>query len=77
MVRSHVLVCGGTGCTSSGSVKIMDAMNAEIAAKAAAATQSPQAAAAFAAYRIITMLLRQAVNNELSFIDNFLKTNDN
>ena len=33
MVRSHVLVCGGTGCTSSGSVKIMDAMNAEIAAK--------------------------------------------
>ena len=33
MVRSHVLICGGTGCTSSGSVKIMDAMNAEIAAK--------------------------------------------
>ena len=25
-------MCGGTGCTSSGSVKIMDAMNAEIAA---------------------------------------------
>ena len=33
MVRSHVLICGGTGCTSSGSVKILDAMNAEIAAK--------------------------------------------
>ena len=33
MVRSHVLICGGTGCTSSGSVKIMDAMNAELAAK--------------------------------------------
>ncbi len=33
MIRSHVLICGGTGCTSSGSVKIMDAMNAEIAAK--------------------------------------------
>ena len=33
MYRSHVLICGGTGCTSSGSVKIMDAMNAEIAAQ--------------------------------------------
>ena len=33
MIRSHVLICGGTGCTSSGRVKIMDAMNAEIAAK--------------------------------------------
>ena len=33
MIRSHVLICGGTGCTSSGSVKIMNAMNAEIAAK--------------------------------------------
>ena len=32
MIRSHVLICGGTGCTSSGSVKVMDAMNAEIAA---------------------------------------------
>ena len=32
MIRTHVLVCGGTGCTSSGSVKIMDALNAEIAA---------------------------------------------
>ena len=32
MIRSHVLVCGGTGCTSSGSVKIKDAMTAEIAA---------------------------------------------
>ncbi len=25
MIRSHVLICGGTGCTSSGSVKIQDA----------------------------------------------------
>ncbi|MBR4880287.1 MAG: (2Fe-2S) ferredoxin domain-containing protein, partial [Clostridia bacterium] len=30
MVRSHILVCGGTGCTSSGSLKIIDALNAEI-----------------------------------------------
>ncbi len=28
--RSHVLVCGGTGCTSSGSQKIIDAFEAEI-----------------------------------------------
>ncbi len=32
MIRSHVLICGGTGCTSSGSVKIKDAMEAEITA---------------------------------------------
>lgn len=30
MYRSHVLVCGGTGCTSSGSPKIIDALQAEI-----------------------------------------------
>ncbi len=30
MYRSHVLVCGGTGCTSSGSNKICDALEAEI-----------------------------------------------
>ena len=30
MYRSHVLVCGGTGCTSSGSTKIIDALQAEI-----------------------------------------------
>lgn len=30
MYRSHVLVCGGTGCTSSGSLKIMEALNEEI-----------------------------------------------
>ena len=24
MVRSHVLICGGTGCTSSGSQKIRE-----------------------------------------------------
>ncbi len=33
MIRTHVLVCGGTGCTSSGSMKIQDALNAEIAAR--------------------------------------------
>ncbi len=33
MVRTHVLICGGTGCTSSGSMKISDALTAEIAAK--------------------------------------------
>lgn len=32
MYRSQVLVCGGTGCTSSHSLKIIDAMEAEIAA---------------------------------------------
>lgn len=30
MYRSHVLVCGGTGCTSSGSQQIMDTLKAEI-----------------------------------------------
>ena len=28
MYRSHVLVCGGTGCTSSGSHKIIDTLKA-------------------------------------------------
>ena len=32
MVRSHVLICGGTGCTSSGSVKIREAMETELVA---------------------------------------------
>jgi len=32
MVRSHILVCGGTGCTSSGSLKLIDALNTEIKA---------------------------------------------
>ena len=32
MYRSHVLVCGGTGCTSSGSQRIIDRMEKEIAA---------------------------------------------
>ena len=31
MFRSHVLVCGGTGGTSSGSLKVLEALNAEIA----------------------------------------------
>ena len=30
MYRSHVLVCGGTGCTSSGSQQIMEALKKEI-----------------------------------------------
>ena len=33
MYRSHVLVCGGTGCTSSNSEQIIEALNQEIAAK--------------------------------------------
>ena len=32
MYRSHVLVCGGTGCTSSGSQRIIDRLEREIAA---------------------------------------------
>ena len=32
MFRSHVLICGGTGCTSSNSIKIQEAMNNEIVA---------------------------------------------
>ena len=32
MYRSHVLVCGGTGCTSSGSVKIFEEFERELAA---------------------------------------------
>ncbi|MBO4288491.1 MAG: NAD(P)H-dependent oxidoreductase subunit E, partial [Lachnospiraceae bacterium] len=31
MFRSHVLVCGGTGCTSSGSLKVLEALQAELA----------------------------------------------
>jgi NADP-reducing hydrogenase subunit HndC len=30
MYRSHVLVCGGTGCTSSGSPKLIETLQAEI-----------------------------------------------
>ena len=30
MYRSHVLVCGGTGCTSSGSQQIMETLKTEI-----------------------------------------------
>ncbi len=33
MYRSNVLVCGGTGCTSSDSLKIVDKLNEELAAK--------------------------------------------
>ena len=31
MYRSHVLVCGGTGCTSSGSQQIISTLEQEIA----------------------------------------------
>ncbi|MBQ8474871.1 MAG: NAD(P)H-dependent oxidoreductase subunit E, partial [Clostridia bacterium] len=33
MVRSHVLICGGTGCTSSGSNSVRDTLAAELEAK--------------------------------------------
>lgn len=32
MYRAHVLVCGGTGCTSSGSEKVLEALNRELEA---------------------------------------------
>ena len=30
MIRSHILVCGGTGCTSSHSIEVMQALNEEL-----------------------------------------------
>ena len=33
MYRSHVLICGGTGCSSSKSTEILEAMNQELAAQ--------------------------------------------
>lgn len=33
MYRSNVLVCGGTGCTSSNSLEIVEKLKEEIAAK--------------------------------------------
>ena len=33
MIRSHVLICGGTGCTSSGSLALKAALEKELAAK--------------------------------------------
>ena len=33
MIRSHVLICGGTGCTSSGSIALRDTLAAELQAK--------------------------------------------
>ena len=30
MIRSHVLICGGTGCTSSGSMALRDALEKEL-----------------------------------------------
>ena len=32
MFRSHVLICGGTGCTSSGSTALRQALEKELAA---------------------------------------------
>ena len=32
MIRSHVLICGGTGCTSSGSLTLQKAFNENIEA---------------------------------------------
>ncbi len=33
MIRSHVLICGGTGCTSSGSMNVKAKLEEELAAK--------------------------------------------
>ena len=33
MIRSHVLICGGTGCTSSGSKLIQETFEKEIVAQ--------------------------------------------
>ena len=33
MIRSHVLICGGTGCTSSGSMVLKTALEKELEAK--------------------------------------------
>ena len=33
MIRAHVLICGGTGCTSSGSLAIKEALEKELVAK--------------------------------------------
>ena len=33
MYRAHILVCGGTGCTSSGSPAIIDELNKELKAQ--------------------------------------------
>ena len=33
MIRSHVLICGGTGCTSSGSMAVREAMEKELQAR--------------------------------------------
>ncbi|MBQ8641398.1 MAG: NAD(P)H-dependent oxidoreductase subunit E, partial [Clostridia bacterium] len=33
MIRSHVVICGGTGCTSSGSMKLHDKLEAVLKAK--------------------------------------------
>ena len=33
MYRSHILVCGGTGCVSSGSKEVREALEDELAAR--------------------------------------------
>ena len=30
MIRNHILICGGTGCTSSGALTLMEALNTEL-----------------------------------------------
>ena len=34
LYRSHVLVCGGTGCTSSGSAKLIERFESQLKEKA-------------------------------------------
>ena len=33
MIRSHVLICGGTGCTSSGSAVLREKLESELKGK--------------------------------------------
>ena len=42
MIRSHVLICGGTGCTSSGSVTLRDKLAEELKAKAIYVTKEEE-----------------------------------
>ena len=41
MYRSHVLVCGGTGCTSSGSQQIIETLKAELEKNGLSNEESP------------------------------------
>ena len=44
MIRTHVMICGGTGCTSSDSPKIAEAMENEIVKLGRMSPGSPEAA---------------------------------